>query len=67
MIAEGMDTVDGELGMMPVDDRIVQADLETLRTESIEELAHEVALAGRVGGLIIGELAVKQAITVMML
>ena len=53
--------------MMPVEQRVVETDLQTRLAESVHIFADQIPAAWRVGGLIVRQLAVKKTETVMML
>ena len=57
----------GIIGMMPIQQRIIQADLEALGAEGVHKLAHGVPAEGGVGGFEIGIPAIEQAEAVMVL
>ena len=52
---------------MPVDQRIIETDVQSLGAERVDVFAHEVAPGGRVGAFIIGVLAVEHAEAFVML
>ena len=56
-----------EIGMVPIDDGIIEADLEPFGAEGVDVFAHEVAMRGRVGRLVIGQLGIEQAEAVVVL
>ena len=53
--------VDREIRMMPVDQRVVEAYMQTLGAERIHVFAYQIAARGGVGALVIGVLAVEHA------
>ena len=60
-------TVLGEVGVVPVDDRVVQANFQALGTERLEELGDDIASKGGLGRFPVGGLGVVEAETVVML
>ena len=60
-VAQRMLRVDRELRMVPVEERVVEADAQALGAEGVDDLAQQVALRGRVRRLVVGELAVPEA------
>ncbi len=67
MAAHRVQVVDDELRVMPVDDRMVEADFHVLAAESIGHRPDEVFAAGGVGGVVIGQRRVEQAEAVVVL
>ena len=67
VVAQGVHVVDPELGMVPVDDRVVEADAQAAGAERIHHRPDQVSPGGRVGGLVVGQRAVPQAEAVVML
>ena len=61
VVAARMMPVNREFRMVPVDQRIIEADLQALGAEGIHVFLHKVAAGGRVGALVIGIGAVKHA------
>ena len=61
VIAHGVQAVDGEVGVVPVDEGVVEADLEALGAEGLDQGAEQVAPGGGVGGLVVGEGGVPEA------
>lgn len=59
--------VDGEVGMVPVGQRVVEADLQPLGPERLDERLEQVLAVRRVGRLVVGRLAVPQTEPVMVL
>ena len=59
--------VDGEIGVVPVEQRIIKADPEPLGAESLDEGGDEVASMGRVGRLVLRDRTVPQAEALMVL
>ncbi len=53
--------------MVPIDEGIIQAHLQPLGSECIQELPDQIPAAGSVGGLKIGILTIEQAEPVMVL
>ena len=56
-----MQRIDREIGMVPVDQGIVEADAQPFCAEGVDIRAHQVAAGGRVGRFVVGVLAVEQA------
>ena len=56
-----MQGVEREVGVVPVDQRIVEADFDPLRTESFDILLHKVAPERCLRDLVVGELRVEHA------
>ena len=56
-----------EIRVTPVDNGKIQAYLDSFCTESFQEFFYQVFVAGCVHGIVVGQLGVKQAETVMML
>ena len=56
-----MDAVDGIIGMMPVDERIVKTHFKAFFPESVYPHAQDVLSIRRVGGLVIREFGIEQA------
>ena len=67
MVAQRVHVVDHEFGMVPVDDRVVEADAQAAGAERVHHRPDQVASGGRVGGLVVGQRAVPQAEAVVML
>ena len=67
VIAQGVHVVDDELGMVPVDHRVVEADAQVAGAERIHQRPDQVARGRGVGGLVVGQRAVPQAEAVVML
>ena len=53
--------------MMPVNERVIEAHAQPFRTECVHILLNEILSAGRIGGLIIRILAVKETEAFVML
>ncbi len=60
-LAEGMEPVHGEIGVMPVNEGVIEADVEALGAEGVHHLAEGVFAVGGVGDLVVGVLGVPQA------
>ena len=60
-VAVGVEPVDDEVGVVPVDEGVVEADVEALGAEGVDDLAEQVAPGGGVGGLVVGVLGVEEA------
>ena len=67
LIAEGVETVHDEVGMMPVDQRVVEADLDPLGPERLDELGHQVPSERGVGDLVVAVRRVPQAESLVVL
>ncbi|MPM66580.1 hypothetical protein SDC9_113490 [bioreactor metagenome] len=68
MPAQGMARIDHIIRVMPVGQRIVDADFQPFRPEGVDNPPQQVApAAGRGGGLVIGELRIPQTEAVMVL
>ncbi len=61
VIPHGVQTVDGEFRMVPVDQRMVEADPETRATKRLYERLEQIAPSRRVGCLGVGEGRIPQA------
>ena len=62
-----MEAVDREVGMVPVEQRIVEADPQPLGPERVDHLPQQIATGRGVGRLVIGVLRIPEAETFMML
>ena len=62
-----MDAVNGEIGMMPVDYRKIEADLYPLGPQCLNVFAHKVSSKLGLGDLEVGGLGVPHAETLMVL
>ena len=65
--SERMVDVDREMRMMPIDDRIVETDLQPLGAAGLDVFLDEVAPERRVGDLVIRHLGIPHAETFVML
>ncbi len=63
----GMDVVDHEFRMMPIDHGVVETDLETLGAERVDPLPEQVTTDRGVRHLVIGQLRIPEAESLMML
>ncbi len=61
VVAHGVVQVDRVVGMMPVEERVIEADPDALGPHGLDERPDEVLAVGRTGGLVIRELGVPQA------
>ena len=64
-VAHGMDAIQREVRMMPVDKRIVETDMESFRAERVHDFTQQVFANRRVGGLVVRPFAVPQAEALM--
>ena len=67
IIAAGMEHVDGEMGMVPVNQGIVKANLQALSPECVHVFPHQIPARGGVGAFVIGELGIEHAKAFVML
>jgi len=56
-----MDSVDGEMRVMPVDHGMIEADFESFGAEGFDQGLDQVAASRGVGGLVVSELGVPEA------
>ena len=59
--------VGGIIRVVPIHQRVVQADPQTLRAESVQEFPHQVPACGGVGGLVVRISRVKEAESLVVL
>jgi len=55
VVAHGVKPVHRELGMVPVDDGVIEAEAEALLAKRVHQRVEHVALGGGVGGLVVGQ------------
>ena len=67
IIPAGMVEVNGKIGMVPVDQRVIETDVQPLCAESVHIFAYQIPAAGCIGGFIIRIFAVEQTEALMML
>ena len=67
IVTARVEHINREFGMMPVDQRVVETDVQSLGAESVDILADKVASRRSVRALIIGVLRVEHAEALMML
>ncbi len=61
VVALGVHVVDQEIGVVPVDERVVQSHLQAAGAEGVEQRTQEITPGGRLGGLVVGQLGVPEA------
>ncbi len=66
-VAHGVDTIDYELRMVPVDEGVVKADPESLSAKSADHGLQKITPCRSIGGLILRQIAVPKAESVMVL
>ena len=67
LIPERMKHVNGEIGMVPVNQRVVEADPQSLGPERIHDFAQQIASGRRIGNLVIGIFRIPQTESLMVL
>ncbi len=69
VVAHGVDAVaeDGVIGVVPVEQGVVEADFETLGAEGFDVFLDQVAPGGCLGGFVVGVLRVEEAEAVVVL
>ena len=67
IVPAGMEGIDGEIGMVPVDEGVVKADMQPLRPEGVDKFPHKIPSGLGVGAFVIGVGRVEQAKAFMVL
>ena len=67
MVAQGVNSVDREIGVMPIDQRIIEADFQAAAAKGAHDFFEQVSAPGRISRLVISELRIPQAEALMML
>ena len=67
IVTAGVELVDRKLGMMPIHDRIIETDPQSLGTESIDELADDVLAVRGIHHVIVGIFGIEQTKSLVVL
>ena len=67
IVTTGMDLVDRKFGVMPVNHRIIETNLQSFGTERVQKLAHDILAVGRVHYVVIGIFGIKQTKSLVVL
>jgi len=67
IVTPGMIAIEGEIGVMPVDKRIVEANLQPLGAERLHIFTNQIPAKGCVHNIVVGVLGIKEAEALVML